>query len=46
MVCLGTFDWGSPFERRDPAEEPAADDIRDFLAASERREVKMPFNVN
>lgn len=39
MVRLGAFDRGSPSEGQDPAEEPSTDDIGDFLAPSERREM-------
>jgi len=42
MVRLGNFDRGSPSEGQNPTEEPSTDDIRDFLAPLERREMERP----
>ncbi|ARW15351.1 RNA-directed DNA polymerase [Komagataeibacter europaeus] len=39
IVRLGAFDRGNPPEGQDLTEELSADDIRDFLAPSKRREV-------
>lgn len=39
MVRLGAFDRGNPPEGQDLTGELSADDIRDFLAPSKRREV-------